>query len=78
MRPGLNEKLGAGKCSLESPFRSLTERLAICGTCALTGSNLRHVVMLAQTRQVLVQFLDALFVRLDAFLFQALIELPFR
>jgi len=50
-------------------------RLVIHDECALTRSDLRHVVMLAQAREVLVELLNALFVRLDAFLFQALIQL---
>ena len=41
----------------------------------LSRTDVRHVVVLAECRQVLVQFLDALLVSLDAFAHQLFFQL---
>ena len=45
------------------------------GGKVLSRTDARHVVVLAQSRQILVQFLDAFFVSLDAFAHQFLFKL---
>lgn len=42
---------------------------------SLTWSDARHVVVLAEVGEVLIELFDSLLVRLDAFAFQSLIEL---